>query len=439
MELKPYPSYRQTDLPWLGQIPTHWEAKPLKHAVSLNPDVLNETTDPNYEIQYLDIGNVDEIEGIGNIQEFRFENAPSRARRRVRAGDTIISTVRTYLKAVAYFENPPENQIVSTGFAVLRPKQTIHPKFLSWLIQSKPFVEKVVVHSVGVGYPAINPSELASLKVWFPSLPEQQAIAAYLDRQTAKIDALIARKERLLDLLTEQRAAIISQTVTKGLNPNVKMKESGAAWLGPVPSHWEVKRIKTLTPFVTSGSRWWAQYYSDEGALFMRIGNISKKTVDIDLEDVQFVTPPKGAEMERTRVRGGDVLISITANIGSVGVVPENINEAYVNQHIALTRPLKEKVNPKWMAYVLLSSFGEAQFQSLLYGGTKDGLGLDDVQNLIIPLPALYEQNDLVTYLDYQNKRLTDLAAKIETAIERLREYRAALISSVVTGKVKVT
>jgi len=216
------------------------------------------------------------------------------------------------------------------------------------------------------------------------------------------------------------------------------MKDSGVPWLGEVPSHWEVRLLRTLTPFVTSGSRWWAQYYSDQGAIFLRIGNLSRKSIDLRFDDIQFVSPPKGAEMERTMVQKGDVLISITAYIGSIGVVQENIGEAYVNQHIALTRPNPNEINSRWLGYCLFSEVGQKQYQLLLYGGTKDGLGLDDVRNLRVLVPPLDEQSAIVDYIDRQTKRLDDLFAKVETAIEWLREYRSALISSAVTGKIKV-
>jgi type I restriction enzyme S subunit len=212
--LNPNVKMKDSGETWLGQIPSHWNVRPLKYAAFLNSETLTEKNDSDYVIQYLDISNVDEIEGVGEVQEIRFENAPSRARRIVRAGDTIVSTVRTYLKAVAYFENPPTNLIVSTGFAVLRPKQGIQSKFLSWLIQSKPFIEKVVTHSVGVGYPAINPSELASLKVWIPSISEQQAISDYLDNQTKRLTDLATKVETAIERLREYRAALISSVVT---------------------------------------------------------------------------------------------------------------------------------------------------------------------------------------------------------------------------------
>src|SRR5262249_31403584 len=145
-------------------------------------------------IEYVDIGNVDATGHINELQRMRFEDAPSRARRIVRHGDVIISTVRTYLRAIAAIENPPKNLIASTGFAVLRANGCCHSRYLSRLVQSNEFVDMVVNHSEGVGYPAINPTELAALSIWLPPLAEQRAIAAFLDRETARIDALIGHK-----------------------------------------------------------------------------------------------------------------------------------------------------------------------------------------------------------------------------------------------------
>ncbi len=284
--------------------------------------------------------------------------------------------------------------------------------------------------------PGLSREYAYNLRLPLPPLPEQRAIAAYLDRAAARIDALIAKKQRLLELLHEKRQALISQAVTKGLNPDVPMKETGIPWLGEVPAHWSIQRLKTLTPFITSGSRWWAQYYSDVGAIFLRIGNLSRDGIDLRLTDIQFVRPPEGAEMERTRVEPGDVLISITAYIGSIGVINDDIGEAYINQHIALTRPFRYKVYSRWLAYSLLSEVGQRQFRLFLYGGTKDGLGLDDVKNIQVLLPPLEEQLTIANYLDSQLGKLEEAQRKVEIAIERLREYRAALISAAVTGKI---
>ena len=150
------------------------------------------------------------------------------------------------------------------------------------------------------------------------------------------------------------------------------------------------------------------------------------------------MTPPDDAEAERTRVRPHDVLVSITAYIGAVGLVSENIGEAYINQHIALVRPRMDVISPTWFAYCLMSRVGQEQFNLSLYGGTKDGLGLDDVKNVIVLLPPLPEQHAIVAYLDLETAKIDALVAKVRENIDRLREYRTALISAAVTGKIDV-
>lgn len=126
-----------------------------------------------------------------------------------------------------------------------------------------------------------------------PPLSEQKSIAHFLDCETGKLDNLIAKKERFIELLQEKRTALISHAVTKGLNPDVPMKDSGISWLGQIPKHWEVKRLKYLSSLITSGSRGWAQYYSDYGAIFLRIGNLTRTTIELDFRDIQYVIPPQ--------------------------------------------------------------------------------------------------------------------------------------------------
>jgi type I restriction enzyme S subunit len=240
----PYPAYKPSGADWLGDIPAHWEVRRLKFVASINPDSLPETTPKDYAFEYIDIGNVSSDGRVSAIQEYTFETAPTRARRKVQAGDTIISTVRTYLQAIAFIEDYLSNYIVSTGFAVLRPKENFHSRFLYYLVRSQVFVDAVMAHSSGVSYPAIAPTSLAGLWGLLPPLAEQRAIAEYLDRETAQIDALIAKKRALIDLLECQRTALISHAVTRGLNPAVPLKPSGVDWLGEIPAHWEVVPLK---------------------------------------------------------------------------------------------------------------------------------------------------------------------------------------------------
>ena len=233
----PYPTYRDSGVEWLADVPTHWQVRRLKYLATVNDEALAETTDPSLEIAYVDIGNIDSVEGITGKEDLAFEDAPSRARRIVRQGDVIISTVRTYLRAIVRIEATDANLIVSTGFAVVRPRH-LDGGFVAYALSAPYFVERVAAFSVGVSYPAINASELTCLDIAFPPLVEQRAIAAFLDRETAKIDSLVTTKERLIELLQEKRTALISRAVTKGLDPNVPMKDSGVEWLGAIPAYW---------------------------------------------------------------------------------------------------------------------------------------------------------------------------------------------------------
>ena len=216
-----YKKYKQTRCVWLQEIPEHWDFKRLKNVASHNDEVLDEKTDPDLEIEYVDISSVSLVHGIEKTETMPFEKAPSRARRKVKNGDIIVSTVRTYLKAIAPVCEPSENMVVSTGFAVVRPKENLCSGFAGYLLQSNGFVGDVVANSVGVSYPAINASDLVRVPAVEPPLEEQKGIARFLDFKTAQIDSLIAKKKELLEKLAEKRTALISHAVTKGLDPAV--------------------------------------------------------------------------------------------------------------------------------------------------------------------------------------------------------------------------
>ncbi|MBU3979299.1 restriction endonuclease subunit S [Patescibacteria group bacterium] len=212
--LDPKAKMKASGIDWLGDIPERWEVKRLKYIAKSNVSSLPENTAPDYLFKYLDIGNV----GTGYILEepieIYFENAPSRARRIVKKNDTIISTVRTYLKAIYHFENDPKDMIVSTGFAVIEVGEEINPKFFYYLSLSENFIDSIVSNSYGVSYPAINESFLMTLPAWYPKIEEQKKIADFLDRETAKIDELMKKVETQIEKLKEYRQALISNVVT---------------------------------------------------------------------------------------------------------------------------------------------------------------------------------------------------------------------------------
>ena len=415
------------------------EMRRLKYAATINDEALSEETDPDYELQYVDIGNVDSAGRIHEIAKHRFETAPSRARRKVRDGDVIISTVRTYLQAIAPIEYPPDNLIVSTGFAVVRPLlQELQPQFCKYALREPAFLAEVEKRSVGVSYPAINASDLGDIRIPLPSFSEQRAIADFLDRETTRLDALVAEKERWLELLAEKRCAFINRAVTRGLNPAIPLRDSGFAWLGKIPAHWKITQLRRFTRFMTSGSRGWAAHYAGAGSIFVRIGNLTRDSIRINLSDIQYVDPPVGAEGDRTRIRSGDVLFSITAYLGSVAAATEEIAGGFINQHIALVRLDCGKLTPEFTAYAALADIGQLQLTGQGYGGTKIQLALDDVRSLWFPIPPLPEQRAIVAHISAETAKLDRLRTATERTIDLLKERRAALIAAAVTGKIAV-
>jgi type I restriction enzyme, S subunit len=207
--------FKSSEIDWIGYVPAHWVIKPLKFWVKINQEVLSEDTDDNFEFNYLDIGSV----GTGILdrtpEKLIFENAPSRARRILKEGDTIISTVRTYLKAVYFISQKTENLIASTGFAVLTPCANVYPEFLSLVIQSNSFIEQVTANSIGVAYPAIAETKLGALHIAMPlDMSEQVAIVENIKSKTITYDEMIARLKNEIAFIDEYRTRLISDVVT---------------------------------------------------------------------------------------------------------------------------------------------------------------------------------------------------------------------------------
>lgn len=349
------------------------------------------------------------------------------------AGDILFGKLRPYLAKVAIAHCPGE---AVGDFHVLRPSAGVLPRFMQLGLLTPSVISIIDGSTYGSKMPRASWDFMADLPFALPPLPEQQAIARFLDKEVAKIDALVAEQRRLIALLAEKRQAVISHAVTKGLNPATPLKPSGIDWLGDIPEGWEVVRLKADLAFLTSGSRGWADFYSDDGALFIRIGNLTREAIGLDLSDIQRVTVPSGAEGERTRIRPGDLLFSITAFLGSVAVVPDQIEDAYVSQHVALARLCQKRLLPEWVAYVTLSSVGKSYLASKGYGGTKVQLGLDDIGNLTVTCPSVAEQQEIIIFLRNELTAFDALTAAATSAISLLQERRAALISAAVTGKI---
>jgi type I restriction enzyme S subunit len=226
--LDPSAPMKDSGVEWLGQVPAHWEVAPLKVIASCNDDTIDENTPPDFEMAYIDISSVSEESGIESVAEISFSEAPSRARRKVQHGDIILSTVRTYLRAIAPIKNPPENLIVSTGFAVVRPKNC-DSDWLGYAMKTHGFISRVIANSVGVSYPAINASDVMRFNVPVPTVKEQKAITAYLNERLNQLASLSFEAKAAIALLQERRAALISAAVTGKIDVRGLVAENAEA------------------------------------------------------------------------------------------------------------------------------------------------------------------------------------------------------------------
>ena len=444
MSLPRYPKYKDSGVEWLGEVPVHWEVKPIKAVSTCNDAVLEESTSPDYEIEYIEISGVDASRGISETTVIPFGNAPSRARRRVTDGDVLVSTVRTYLRAIAPVINPPTNMIASTGFAVIRPRH-IEPSFLGFMFQAEFLIAEIIARSVGVSYPAINASDLMRLDMPIPTREEQKTIAAFLDLETGKIDALIAEQRQLVELLAEKRQAVISHAVTKGLNPNAPMKPSGIEWLGEVPGHWEVKRlkhIKALTPnaFVDGpfGSNLKSVHFIDDGDVYVIESNFATQG-KLEPSELKTISSEHFESIRRSEAKAGDIVIAkIGAQFGKASVLPYIDKPAVVSGNSMKLTANKTVCTTLWAYWQLFNLKASGEIDLLNNGSAQPALSLGAMNQLVFLLPQMDEQKTILSFLESETAKLDTLTAEANRAIELLQERRSALISAAVTGKIDV-
>ena len=426
--MNPYPTYKDSGLPWLGPIPEHWTVLPLKYFLGINRETLPENTPGDYAIEYLDISNVGSTGVIGPADRLAFKDAPSRARRIVKPGDTVISTVRTYLKAIAHIDNCSHNLVASTGFAVLTPRKGVLPRYISYVVHGYAFINQVTAESKGVNYPAITSVELGNIKITtVADLSEQAAIVAYLDRKTADIERFITKKRQLIALLNEQKAAIINQAVTKGLNPDAPMKDSGVEWLGEVPAHWQVRR---------NGASFAQRVEPGDKELPILVVSLHTG-VTVGEEDKD---DPKRLIEDRTQYKRtckGDIAYNMMRMWqGAVGVVPVDglVSPAYV-----VARPLPG-TDSRFFNYLFRTDFykNEVNRQSRGIVPDRNRLYWADFKQMLSPHPPPDEQQQIVQEIERRCQHIEVAITRIEREVELINEYRTTLISEAVTGKIDV-
>lgn len=422
---------KDSGIEWIGEIPEGWEIIPVKYLAKYNYDTLAESCSPDFEFSYIDIGSVTYTDGITNYQNFKFKDAPSRARRIVHSGDILVSTVRTYLRAVACVNEHRLPQIASTGFLVLQADiSKIHPHFLMYSVLSDNFICKVEANSVGISYPAINASQIVHFKLPIPQLSEQFLLVTYLDRQCSEIDALLSKTLSSIEEYKKLKQAVITQAVTKGVRGEREMKDSGVEWIGEIPAEWSVQRIKTI--FSIRNERNYLpleqvnliSLYTDKGV--------------VQHCDIEKTTGNKASNADGyKKVYPNDMIVNIILCwMGAIGR----------SNYAGVTSPAYDVYVP---SSKIECKFYHYYFRTLGFSGDcyKNGRGImamrwrtysDQFRSIKVVVPPLEEQKEIVGYLDAKCAEIDGLIAKKEQLIKELESYKKSLIYEVVTGKREV-
>ena len=413
-----YPVYKVCGVEWLGQVPAHWEVKRLKfvaHTVAGQSPPSVAVTDGVDGLPFLQ----------GNAEFGRLNPTPHQvcdsAPKRAETGDILVS-VRAPVGAMNIAD---QSFGIGRGLCAIQPKEGIKRSFCFYQIMAM----RMLLNAVATGstYDAVTASDVNNLPMLLPHSGEQRAIAAFLDRETAKIDGLVARKERLIELLQEKRTAVITRAVTRGLNPNAAMKDSGVEWLVEIPVHWDTKKVKRLFGHTKR------QGFPDLTVLsvYREYGVIEKSS-----RDDNFNRTPEDLEIYQL-VKPGDLVINkMKAWQGSLGISslsgitsPDYV--VYSPSHDVNERFLHHFLRCKLLASVYLTmSNGIRPSQWRLEPGR--------FEDLVVFLPPPVEQDQIAAFLDRETAKIDALIVKIRQAIDHLKEFRSALISAAVTGKIDV-
>ena len=447
MVLKPYLTYKDSGVPWLGEVPAHWEMQRLRNTSEMRvSNVDKHTKDEEQPVRLCNYVDVYKNDRIRSGMAFMRATATTDEieRFRLRSGDVLItkdSEAWNDIGVPALVEDTQDDIVSGYHLALLRPfLERVDGGFLFRALQSTAVAYQFHVEANGVTRYGLSHSAIKSVWLPLPPLPEQAAIVRYLDHTDRRIRRYIRAKQKLITLLEEQKQAIIQRAVTRGLDPNVRLKPSGVEWLGKVPTHWEMQRLRNTSE--------------------MRVSNVDKHTkdeeqpvrlcnyVDVYKNDrirsgMAFMRATATTdEIERFRLRSGDVLITKDSeawnDIGVPALVEDTQDDIVSGYHLALLRPFLERVDGGFLFRALQSTAVAYQFHVEANGVTRYGLSHSAIKSVWLPLPPLAEQAAIVRYLD---KATADTDSAIDRArrqIELLREYSTRLIADVITGKLDV-
>ncbi|ENZ1730049.1 restriction endonuclease subunit S [Pseudomonas aeruginosa] len=405
---KPYPAYKDSGVEWLGRVPEHWTIGPYKATIQIEngADYKEVEADDGYPV-------------IGSGGPFAFSS------KLMYDGESVLLGRKGTIDKPLYV-NGAFWAVDTMYWSIIKPGA--HGRFAYYIATTIPFD----MYSTNTALPSMTKSVLGSHVVAFPGFEEQEAIADHLDRETARIDSLIEKKTRFIELLREKRQALITHAVTKGLNPNVKMKDSGVEWLGEVPEHWEMVPLKYVTPSLTVGIVVNpSDYVADEGLPFLYGGDIGEGV--IFAESARRISPEHSQRNVKTRLNAGDL---VTVRVGAPGVtavVPPECEGGNCASVMLIRRGAFES---DWLCYVMNSRVVRYQVEVVQYGAAQEQFNISHAVDFLIPVPPVEEQSQIASVLNQEGRRVDALLSKTECSIELLKERRSALITAAVTGQI---
>lgn len=427
-EFKRYERYKDSGVEWLGEVPEGWEVTHLKRfcknitdGAHTSPD-LSANDFPFVTVVNLESGILD------------FENCLYTSKQDyhylVRNGcqpqkhDVLYSKDGTISKTAVIHED--KAFVVGSSFIIIKPiLRRVESIYLSYLLSSSIMCYQARIYVKGASLPRISIFNITKLIALFPPLLEQQAIAAYLDEKTNRIDRKIELLQAKADRYRELKQALINEAVTRGLDPTVPMKDSGVEWIGEVPAHWEVKRLKDIVRSSNGGA------FKDDLADF-GIPIIKIQQLTLNCEAVEFCDPDSRKINSNNTIKKGDLLFSWSTLIAPFLYQGE---DALLNQHI-FKLTLSNKIIKNWLFYKLIQS--ATKIKESAHGSTMQHILKSDFDNLEIEIPSITEQRNIATYLDIKTAQIEQIITTITTQIQTLQELRKTLINDVVTGKIKV-
>ena len=427
--MRRYPEYKESGVEWIGEIP-NWEVKRLKYIADLNMG----QSPPSEEYNSDQIG----TPFLQGNADFGLHHPTPKiycptAKKHANPGDILLS-VRAPVGAINIAN---QEYGIGRGLCAIRPQTNqLERRYAKYLLE----VVRTELHVVATGstYEAVTVDEVSNLACIVPRLSEQIQIANFLDHKTEQIDELIRIKERRIELLQEQRTALINQVVTKGLDPNVEMKPSGVEWIGEIPAHWEVKRLKYVTKILPSNVD--KHIYPDE--VQVRLCNYTDVYYNdyITVDTVLAKGSCKEHEFAKFVLRKGDVVITKDSetpdDIGVPTFVKDDLNDVVCGYHLTLIRPLS--CRGEFIFRFIQSDRTRRYFELNSNGITRYGLGKPSIENLLLPIPTDSEQQQIANFLDRKTQQIDELIDAEQRKIELLKEYRQSLISEAVTGKIDV-